>query len=48
MTPATETKLDRYEIRSKISEGAMGEVYLSQVLIALRRLKRRIRHGVNK
>jgi len=27
MTLAIGTKLDRYEIRSKIGEGGMGEVY---------------------
>jgi len=30
MTLTASTKLARYEIRSKIGEGGMGEVYLAQ------------------
>jgi len=30
MTLATGTKLGRYEIRSKLGEGEMGEIYLTR------------------
>jgi serine/threonine protein kinase len=36
MSLAAGTKLGRYEIRSKIGEGGMGEVYLGETEFSLR------------
>ena len=33
MALAANTKLGRYEIRSKIGEGGMGEVYLAPLVV---------------
>jgi len=52
MMIATGTKLGRYEIRSKIGEGGMGEVYLAedtrlQRKVGLKVLRSRVQPGSN-
>ncbi|HLM23447.1 MAG TPA: hypothetical protein VK274_00260 [Pyrinomonadaceae bacterium] len=42
MTLAPETQLGRYEVRSLLGAGGMGEVYLAQEIVRTKQLKARI------